>query len=330
VRGGDPPNFVSDPSVAFDAVHGTWLAVTLFGAAGVGTGIEVSRSRDGVTWTPPAVAASSPVRDLAFDKEWIACDGSLGSAFRGRCYIAYSDVLTNSLAVIRSDDGGATWSPPVIVPPTSKDEISGAQPAVLPNGALVVVYVEGFRIRSAVSGDGGATFATAVDVRSTEPRRVAFRPGGLVLPSAETGGDGRVHIAWAEAGAVFTTSSGDGVSWAAPVAVPAVPAGLTAFVPALAADPASARLAVTSYALAGTNLDAYVVSSRDGVTWSAPRRLSARTVRASWVAQAPSPFVGDYSSTEFAAGRIVPVVVLAAPPARGALHEGLYAATLAP
>src|SRR5205823_4475623 len=122
----------------------------------------------------------------------------------------------------------------------------------------------------------------------------------------------------------------DGLAWTAPVAVPAVPGGRTPFIPALAADPASTRLAVTAYGIDGTSLDAYLVTSRDGTTWSAPRRLSARSVPASWVAQAPNPFVGDYMSTEFVGGRVVPTLVLAAPPSRGALHEGLYSTTLVP
>src|SRR5439155_6082921 len=142
------------------------------------------------------------------------------------------------------------------------DELSGAQPAVLPSGALLTLYIEGDRIRSAVSTDGGASFPAVADLRTAEPRRVPFRPGGLILPSAETGGDGRVHAVWSEGGAVLASSSADGLVWTAPAPVPAVPAGRTPFIPAVAADPASARLAVTAYGIDGTSLDAYVVTSR--------------------------------------------------------------------
>jgi hypothetical protein len=328
--------FVSDPTVVFDPVHRTWLAASLFGRTGVGTGILVSRSADGLTWTPPVTAVSSPLQDIAFDKEWLACDASLASAFRGRCYLAYTAVPTNTITLVASDDGGVTWTQPLgAAGATTTDELTGVQPGVLPNGTVVMLFVEGgLRIRSAVSHDGGVTFPEVADVATAAPAFVPLRPGRLTLPSLEIGGDGRAHAVWADArfgggdNAVAWTSSADGLTWTPPARIVAT-AGGDAFLPALAADPRSRRLAVTSYRVTNAGVDAFVVSSRnEGVTWTAPRRLSARTLALSWLARAPQPFLGDYTSTEFAGARLVPVTILAAPPRNGLLQQGVYAASI--
>jgi len=73
---------VSDPVVAYDAFHRTWLIASL-GAVEGDSQLLISRSRDGVEWSRPVVAARDP--DANYDKEWIACDSSQASRHRGRC-----------------------------------------------------------------------------------------------------------------------------------------------------------------------------------------------------------------------------------------------------
>jgi len=195
---GSATDFVSDPTVAYDATHGTWLAGSLFGATGIGTGLYVSRSPDGLTWAPPVTAATSPARDLAFDKQWLACDNSLGSRFRGRCYLAYTDVLTDALAAIHSDDGGLTWSAPsVLARPRTRDGLTGAQPAALPDGTLVTLFFEAGAVYATTSRDGGATATAPVEVGRTEAKPTWLRPGTLAIPSVEVGGDGVARAVWA-------------------------------------------------------------------------------------------------------------------------------------
>ena len=51
----------------------------------------------------------------------------------------------------------------------------------------------------------------------------------------------------------------------------------------------------------------------------------------SWLPRAEGGrMVGDYFSTAFSAGRVVPVYALAAAPANGRLREGIFAASLKP
>src|SRR5438046_1800501 len=62
----------TDPSVAYDVAHGTWMILSLpLEGAGTGSGVVVSRSTDGgITWLNPVAVINQP----GLDKTWIACD----------------------------------------------------------------------------------------------------------------------------------------------------------------------------------------------------------------------------------------------------------------
>ena len=107
----------SDPVVAYDAAHGTWLIASLALSAGQGAAIVVSRSPDGITWSPPVSVVEAPWQpNLLLDKEWIVCDNGAASPQRGSCYAAYSDFRTLQLEFQASRDGGLTWEPQVSAP----------------------------------------------------------------------------------------------------------------------------------------------------------------------------------------------------------------------
>jgi hypothetical protein len=81
----------SDPVIAYDRRHGTWLAGSLVFDA-TSSSVRVNRSSDGLHWSDPVTA----VQTLRFgqDKEWVTCDNWPQSPYYGHCYLSYSDVLT--------------------------------------------------------------------------------------------------------------------------------------------------------------------------------------------------------------------------------------------
>src|SRR5262249_46486763 len=135
---GEAPR-ASDPAVAYDAAHGTWLIATLV-LGGNFTALGISRSGDGATWSAPVSAARIASASLGYAQEWSAWDNPSTSRFYGSCYLAYTDVATPGLSVQVSRDGGATWSAPVTGTAQFGAGVEGALPVVQPDGALTIVF----------------------------------------------------------------------------------------------------------------------------------------------------------------------------------------------
>jgi hypothetical protein len=348
----------SDPVVAFDALHGVWLVATV-AESEVRVRTLVSRSRDGITWGAPVVAAGDPAEDD--DKEWLVCDNGLASPFRGHCYLSYLDARSAEIRTRISSDGGLVWSAPVVTAPrTELGFVNGAQPVVRPDGTLVVVFdlaaggdhfadPAASQIQAARSTDGGRTFGPVVTVAHVQAEDVQ----GIrapTLPSADVDAGGTVYVAWGDCrfrdecavDDIVVARSRDGVAWTPPERVPLVPQGsdAQAFVPGLAVDPtaagSTARVAVVAYTQAEScSYDtcrgigvAFVSSRNGGRSWTAPRRLDAEPMSMLWLPDTGlGRMLGDYVSTSYVRGRPVPVFALAAEPFGGQLREAIYAST---
>jgi len=350
---------VSDPAVAYDAVHRLWLIASL-AQLPEGDAVLISRSSDGITWRPPVTGVKTPPEQV--DKGWLACDNWSRSPFRGRCYLTYLNLETGGIAIRSTNDGGASWSRSVTAAPggLTTELVNGAQPLPRPDGSLVVAYTsiaamaafEQDEIAAVLSTDGGATF--------TPPRRVAILNGWEVrevrtpqFVSGDVDAGGTVYLAWqgceldrgCEANEIVLSRSADGISWSRSARLPTTDAFLDvdSFVPGLAVAPGTqgvhARLAVAYYTLTACSgiascerIDAGLVSSNNGGrTWSAPRRLNTESMHLSWLADTNlGRMLGDYISTSFAGGVAVPVFALAAVPAGGRFNEAIFATRVAP
>ncbi|MDP8911808.1 MAG: hypothetical protein M3M94_07075, partial [Actinomycetota bacterium] len=190
---------VSDPVVAYDAAHRVWLISTLTvneARGGFRTALLVNRSRNGLRWGTPLTVSPLSTR-FGHDKNWIVCDNGRASRFRGRCYISYTRAGGgDGIATTTSRNGGKTWSKPV----ESKDRAArgvGAQPVVRPNGDLVISFLSADTRRMlAIRSTNGGASFGAA--RAIARVRSHAPPGlrAFQLPSSEVDGAGRIYVAW--------------------------------------------------------------------------------------------------------------------------------------
>jgi BNR/Asp-box repeat len=331
----------SDPAVAYDSLHGSWLVATL-GISNSESAILVSTSADGLRWSAPFTAIRRPNnRDgIVLDKQWIACDNGASSPFRGRCYLSYSDLETLRLVTQTSTDGGRTWSARVGSPDNAgRRGIVGPyapapQPVSMPDGAVVIPFYDD-DISVVRSTDGGATFSPATRITPSPFSNSDVRSGPF--PSVEVGAGGVVMMAWPTClqrtgcgvNDILFSKSADGVTWTAPTRIP-LGSG-NHIIDGLAADPVRpGRVAVAFYTETFGRVDARLVWSTDGgATWARPLRLSPERMPLSRIAFAGGAMLGDYISTSFAGGRAVPVFTLAQSRLRGRFRQATYASSVA-
>jgi hypothetical protein len=351
---GDAPS-ASDPVVAYDVQHGTWLIATV-AESEIRVRTLVSRSRDGLTWSAPVVAAADPSEDD--DKEWVTCDNGSLSPFRGHCYLSYLDVRSSTIRTRISTNGGLTWSAPVeSVPSTDLGFENGAQPVVQPDGTFVIVYElaaggehyadpAANQIQAVRSTDGGRTFSAPVTVARLQAEDVR----GIrapTLPGAAADAGGTIYVVWGDCrfredcsdDDMVVARSRDGLAWTPAERVPLVdPASdQQVFVPGLAVDPrATGRLAVVAYTQPEScssetchGIYAVFASSRNGGrTWTAPRRLNAEPMAISSLPDTGlGAMLGDYVAASYVRGKPIPVFALALDPLGDRFREAIYAAT---
>ena len=339
----------SDPVVAYDVVRGRFLVAAL-----AAPDLTVSSSPDGVAWSAPSTATSGFV-----DKEWITCDGWRSSAFRGRCYLAYTRFdppgVNLRIEVQASLDGGASWGAPVVIPIDNallafEDTVS-AQPVVRPSGELVVFYFEGRRIRASRSSDGGATFAARDAVADLSWRTYSFAPERLRAPNIPTiavDAAGTLYAAWSDCrfraactgnDILLVRSPAPGV-WTEPKRIPldALGGARDFLLPAIAIQPetrgAGAKLALAHYSLttpdcagAGCQLTAGFATSLDaGRRWEVD--AVGDPMQLDWLAPTGiGRMVGDYVGAVFVPGRAVGIFSLAGAPQGASFDEAVYAAS---
>jgi hypothetical protein len=350
---GGPYTRVSDPAVAYDAAHNTWLISSL---AEMGSGstlathtILVNLSTDGgYTWSKPYKVVDGG--STYYDKDWLACDSTPSSPYNGHCYIEWDNNNLNGLILMStSSDGGHTWSKPQ----TTADQAQGigGQPLVQSNGTVVVPIssMDGSHLLSFISTDGGKSWSKTTVIAPIS---------GYTLSTAAIDGANTIYVVWVDcrfekqcipqgsaddavllAGArqddlVMSTSS-DGVHWSVPRFIPVDPpgSGIEHTITGLGVDPntwgGAAHLALTFYYHPATctgdcPYSVGFVSSEDGGKHWTPKIQLAGPMNLSWLPAGRNK-VGDYISTVFCNGLAFPFFSIADQPgAHGQLNEAIY------
>ena len=333
-----PFSAISDPSVAYDAAHHTWLILSL--AITSNQTVVVSRSTDnGHTWSNPiSVAAGS------LDKTWIVCDDTATSPFYGHCYTEWDNTSAgNLLQMSTSTNGGQTWSSPKA--PSGGFHGLGGQPLVRPNGTVVVPYesTDSSSIRAFTSTNGGSSWNRPVVISSATDHGVS----GLrteALPSAEIDSAGKVYVVWQDcrfepgcaSNDIVMSTSTNGTRWSAVTRIPLDPvgSGIDHIIPGLGVDRttsgSSAHLALAYYYCSSTcQLQVgFVSSTNGGSTWSAKTTLTSTPMPLTWFANTnQGRMVGDYISTSISSnGRAFPVFAVATAPSGSTFNESMFTA----
>jgi hypothetical protein len=340
---GGVPALVSDPVVEFDgAGHAFFgaLAIRFYPERNrFDSVIGVRRSDDGgATFGPPALAvrdegpglpeeASFPPDVTWNDKDWLAVDRASGTVYQGwnRIHTRFAG-QSSRVAVARSTDGGATFSPPVMLSP-ARGITTGPQLAVRADGALEVAWVGSPRLVPrgdvfvATSRDGGATFGAPLKVGRVEGiGRNAYSLAAVASTGSASlacwGSAGRAHCARAV-----------GDSWRAPRLVDRRLGGLHDMI-AVAGD-AAGRFWLGMYAIGrrGTTVRLYR-SADGGRSFRLVRILARRPYAAGGFLPGSGVRTGDYFGLTAAGGRVTTAYVL---PRRGRspLANSVYVTTVA-
>ena len=338
-------NAASDPVVAYDQAHSTWIIASLGVASNTDT-VLVSRSSDGQNWSTPITVSFTPDAD----KDWITCDNNRLSPFYGHCYMEWDDPSQPNNGLVwmsTSQDGGNTWSPAI----TTADRVAGVggQPVVSTNG-LVIVPIQssdGTRMLAFTSTNGGASWTAALTISNITDHAVA---GGLrtsALPSATVDAAGLVYVVWQDcrfrtncaSNDIVLTTSSDGITWTVPVGIPID--GITStvvdhFIPALAANPATsgpaAQLGLTYYYYPNTACSVstcqlqvgFIASSNGGNTWGTATPV-AGPMSLSWLPNTRTGLmVGDYMATAYSTNQPRAVFAVAQSNTGSTFNEAIY------
>jgi hypothetical protein len=346
--GGGPRARASDPSVVYDAKYRTWMITTLgVTNQGIGVGVSVSRSADGLHWRKPVVAFVNTRK--FYDKEWITCDNHVASSHYGNCYIE-ADIASEADTVIMSTsrNGGASWSTPIS--PSGSPIGLGGQPLVQPDGAVIVPFFGINAIKVFSSADGGTSWSRTTPIAQIHLHEVAgdMRSGDR-LPSAAMDATGTIYLAWQDcrfrahcsANDIVFSTSANGVTWSRVRRVPidATTSGVDHFIPGIGVDPATsgptAKVGLYYYffprarcSTATCKLEVgYISSANGGTTWNAAATV-AGPMKVSQIASTDQGnMVGDYIATAVVHGKALSIFAVGKAAAAGRqFNEAMYTA----
>ena len=303
-------NLTTDPVLAFDNngnVYYTGVAIQFHAPDLKGFTVFVAKyTNDGSNYFGTTLIQSGT------DKPWIAVDTS-GGPNNGNVYVAYQGISTGKIAgsiFVRSADGGATFSRPILVP--GGEFVTSV--VVATTGIVYVASVGADNILVSKSTDGGATLSapiTAAAGLSPLPQTdlIGNRFRVLTLPQMAVDSAG-VYIVMDDnrtgtSQILFIRSTNGGATWTTPVTVNDVSLG-EHFFPTVAVSGGKINIAwYDSRAQVNANgtitaLDVFYAKSIDaGATFSENVRITGSSFNPNIVTfrdfARGGAFIGDYN-----------------------------------
>lgn len=342
---GGPYGRITDPTVAYDAAHHTWMIASIAyqNVAGIiASSVLVSLSTNGGTaWSQPVTVAD--VGSIGgLDKDWLSCDNTPTSRFYSHCYLEWDNYNRNDvIQMSTSNDGGRTWGNTRM----TVNQASGfvGYPLIQPDGTVIVPISNASQtvINVFTSTDGGASWSPPRTIATITSLSQGTHFQNSILFTAGIDSTGTIYLIWLDCrfepncqsnDLVIMTSSAGNI-WSSIRRIPLAPTGssITYSVVGLSVDQdtagATAHLGLAFYYYAANcsnncNLSVGFASSLNGgATWSANMRL-AGPFPVAWAA-AGNNSVGDYITVSFSEGRAFPIFALATAPGRQ-LNEAMY------
>jgi hypothetical protein len=247
-NGGDYER-ASDPWVTFSPNGVAYQIALAFDFFDFPQAILVSRSTDrGETWSEPTALIRDTDPTVGDDKESITADPKHSRYVyavwdRQQFDPTFTMFLGQPTWFSRTTDGGETWEPArIIYDPGSNGGTIANQIAVLPNGALLDLFVlflpTEIQIDVIHSFDKGRTWSQPVVINTIQDvgvvdvkNGVPLRTGDVIPNIAVDRDTGTAYVVWQDArfsggqreGIVLSKSTDGGFSWSAPIQVNRAP-----------------------------------------------------------------------------------------------------------
>jgi len=333
-------SFMSDPTVDWTSDGTAWSTTIGINAAGTVLNMRSYKSTDGgATWTFDATFSGSLTNN---DKQMMWTDHSATSPFKDNIYVIWHPGLP--AVVARRTGPTGSWQAPVTISKTETTGTAiGGDIKTNANGDVFGFYPDtgsrGFYV--AKSTNGGVSFATPVKIAqgfgSFEIAIPADASRQLLIYT--TGGafsDGtrnNVYAAWNDlsgdsgctSGAgpgtnaastcktriFFSRSTNGGTTWSAPVKINNQSGLNDQFFPWLVVDPTSAKISLVYYDTVGDSTRKsvnlyYQSSTDDGLTWSAPFKVTTATTNETTAGADSGNQFGDYINLDGFNGTFFP------------------------
>ena len=335
-------NNSGDPSVAI-GLNGWWYAGRI--TADYGQAVSYSKNQ-GKTWTRVKVGQGPTSGYGLLDKNHLWIDNAASSPFKGNLYDAWTNFIpgspdTNQIQVVRSADGGLTWTSPLKVSTAAGAQKlnHGVNIHTGPNGEVYMAWSiydtwpsDETAIGFARSEDGGVVFAPATriignikGIRASltgKNMRVHSFPS-MAVDNSTGPHRGTVYLVWPNVGypgintgsdidVYLIRSTDGGISWSAPLRVNQDPAGSGKqhYFPWITCDPVTGGLCVIYYDdrnVGSAEATAFVSYSYDGgLTWT-DMQVSDYTFTPEPIPGLAFSYFGDYLGIQSNNMKVYPV-----------------------